>query len=381
MKKRFLLCATTLFSVVAILSAQNKSAGINLSLWQGAATQPHDSVQTTYVNWGLFSRLNALNGMSANVLGCEVDRDMNGVQLTGLANLVGGTMRGLQLAGISNVSGDNLVGVSAAGLVNIVGERANGVLVSGLTTIGGSNVSGMMLSGVLNLAGDVGTGWQLSGLANIARDYNGMQISGLLNLAGEDANGMQLAGLANLAGERMDGMQLALCNYATRLRGVQIGLVNYYREDLKGVQLGLVNANPNTRVQPMLYGGSAALSNVGVRFRNKLLYTMLGLSAMHRHLNDRFSAGLFYRTGISVPLVKRLSLNGDLGYEHIEAMNNKDEVIPRRLYALQLRTSLEYRLSSKFALFATGGYGWMRSYRDSANLHKGALAEMGMVLF
>ena len=42
------------------LPAQNKSAGINLSLWKDICTQPYDSTQTTYVNLGLLSTLNRL---------------------------------------------------------------------------------------------------------------------------------------------------------------------------------------------------------------------------------------------------------------------------------------------------------------------------------
>ena len=52
---------------------------------------------------------------------------MNGVQITGLANLAGGTMRGVQIAGVSNISGNNTVGLSAAGLVNITGDGSKAV--------------------------------------------------------------------------------------------------------------------------------------------------------------------------------------------------------------------------------------------------------------
>ena len=79
------------------LPAQNKSAGINLSLWKDICTQPYDSTQTTYVNLGLLSTLNRLNGVGINALGSVIHGDINGVQITGLANLAGGTMRGVQI--------------------------------------------------------------------------------------------------------------------------------------------------------------------------------------------------------------------------------------------------------------------------------------------
>ena len=76
-----------------------------------------------------------------------------------------------------------------------------------------------------------------------------------------------------------------------------------------------------------------------------------------------------------------LSISGDLGYQHIEAFDNKDEVIPKRLYALQARANLEYQFTRKFGIFATGGYGLTRFYNKSSNYDKGAIIEAGIVLF
>ena len=358
--KKTILTAAILMAAVS-LPAQNKSAGINISIWKDICTQPHDSTQTTYINIGLLSTMNRLNGVGINALGSVVHGDMNGVQITGLANLAGGTMRGVQLAGISNISGDNTVGLSAAGLVNITGDRAQGVVISGLTSIGGDNNSGLMISGFMNVTGNMA--------------------SGLLNVVGEHMNGLQIAGIANITASKLNGVQVALCNYATKTRGLQIGLVNYYKEDMKGFQLGLVNANPDTKVQMMVYGGNATPANIGVRFKNQLFYTILGVGSMYQGLNDKFSASASYRAGLSFPLYKGLSISGDLGYQHIEAFDNKDEVIPKRLYALQARANLEYQFTKKFGIFATGGYGVTRFYNKSSNYDKGAIIEAGIVLF
>ena len=169
------------------LPAQNKSAGINLSFWKDICTQPYDSTQTTYVNLGLLSTLNRLNGVGINALGSVIlYGDMNGVQITGLANLAGGTMRGVQIAGVSNISGNNTVGLSAAGLVNITGDGSKGVIISGLTGIGGDNNSGVMISGLMNVTGNMASGFQFSGVSNITgQSFNGMMTSGLLNVVGE----------------------------------------------------------------------------------------------------------------------------------------------------------------------------------------------------
>ena len=299
--KKTILTAAILMAAVS-LPAQNKSAGINISIWKDICTQPHDSTQTTYVNIGLLSTMNRLNGVGINALGSVVHGDMNGVQITGLANLAGGTMRGVQLAGISNISGDNTVGLSAAGLVNITGDKAQGVVISGLTSIGGDNNSGLMISGFMNVTGNMASGLHFSGVANITgQSFGGLMASGLLNVVGEHMNGLQIAGIANITASKLNGMQVALCNYATKARGLQIGLVNYYKEDMKGLQLGLVNANPDTKVQMMVYGGNATPANIGVRFKNQLFYTILGVGSMYQGLNDKFSASASYRAGLSFP--------------------------------------------------------------------------------
>lgn len=380
-RKKTILTAAILMAAVC-LSAQNKSAGINLSLWKDICTQPHDSTQTTYVNIGLLSTMNRLNGVGINALGSVVHGDMNGVQITGLANLAGGTMRGVQFAGVSNISGNNTLGLSAAGLVNITGDGSKGVVISGLTNIGGDNNSGVMLSGFMNVTGNMASGLQLSGAANITgQAFNGVMTSGLLNVVGEHMNGLQMAGLANITGNKLNGVQVGAFNYATNVRGLQIGLVNYYQKEMKGFQLGLVNANPDTRVQMMMYGGNATPANIGVRFKNNLFYTIVGVGSFYQNLNDKFSISASYRAGMSFSIYKGLSISGDLGYQHIEACSNKDEVIPRRLYALQARANVEYQLTKKFGIFATGGYGLTRFYNRSSNYDKGAIIEAGIVLF
>ena len=65
----------------------------------------------------------------------------------------------------------------------------------------------------------------------------------------------------------------------------------------------------------------------------------------------------------------------------ISRLSITDEVIPKRLYALQARANLEYQFTRKFGIFATGGYGLTRFYNKSSNYDKGAIIEAGIVLF
>ena len=360
-KRIFCLPLSLLFIVTGIVSAQNKSAGINLSVWKGISTQPADSAQTTYFNLGILSTMNRLNGVGFNAFGSVIGGNMNGIQFSGLANIVGGSMRGVQLSGISNINGNNMVGLSATGLVNIAGNQSKGVLLSGMTNISGDNTSGVMASGIMNISGDGASGVHLAGLANITgATFNGVTAGGLLNVIGEHLNGVQISGFANIVASRMNGVQIGLGNYATKAKGVQIGLVNYYKNEMKGFQLGLVNANPDTKVQMLIFGGNATKINIGARFKNKLFYTIIGAGTHYLDFSDKFSATLFYRGGIWLPLCKDLTISGDLGYQHIETFKNKDYGIPARLYGLQARLNLEYQITKKFGIFASGGYGGSR---------------------
>lgn len=383
MDKRILFIPLVLLLAVnSMLPAQNKSAGINLSLWKKASTQPVDSAQTTYFNLGLFSAMNRLNGIGINGFAGVVSRNMNGVQVSGLANMVGGSMRGLQFSGISNTNGHNMAGLSATGLVNITGNNAKGVLLSGMANISGDHTSGVMVSGLMNISGNKAGGMQLAGLANITGStFSGVMAGGLLNVTGEHLNGIQMTGLVNVVASQMNGVQIGPGNYATRAKGLQFGLVNYYKEELKGFQLGLVNANPDTKVQIMIFGGNATKINVGARFKNKLFYTILGAGSHYLKFSDKFSASLYYRGGIWLPLWKDLIISGDLGYQHIETFKNKNDGFPARLYGLQARLNLEYQFTKKFGVFFTGGYGGSRYYDKDLTYDKGVIAEAGIVLF
>lgn len=405
MKHLPLLIVGALLSVTAIptsakneLSSDKGRAGVNLSLWKHISTQPNDSVGSTFFNLGFMSSMNQLNGPSINILGGIVRHNVNGVQVSGIFNIVGEEMRGIQIGGITSVNGNNLTGVSVSGLVGITGSHSRGVLFSGLTNIVGDDSEGLLISGLLNITGEQSSGLHLAGLANIAgANFNGVTTSGLLNIVGEDLRGvqfsglsnitggslqgLQISGLANVAGEASGGVQLSPLNIVGEGKALQIGLVNYYKDNFNGFQLGLVNTNPDTKVQLMLYGGSSTKLNAGVRFKNKLFYTILGVGTHYLDFSDKFSGALSYRAGLELPLYKQLFVSGDLGYQHIELFKNKHHGYPARLYSLQARLNLEYRLTNALGIFITGGYGVERYYNKDKNYDKGLFLESGIVLF
>ncbi|WP_291529829.1 LA_2272 family surface repeat-containing protein [Bacteroides sp. UBA939] len=409
--RRLFLFITVLFLLIAEITvaqtASNRTpkgtggdkepVGINLSLWKNIATQSSDTIGSTCFNLGIYSSMNRLNGLGLNALGSVTERGVNGVQASGIFNMVDGNMRGIQMAGISNVNENNLSGISLSGLVGITVSHARGIVFSGLVSIIGEGSNGVVMSGLLNIAGLKSSGVHLAGLANFSDEsLNGIATAGLLNITGGELRGMQIGGLANITGGSMrgiqiagfanvvgggaTGLQIAPANVVRNGKGLQIGLFNYYKENFDGFQLGLVNVNPETKYQLMLFGGNTTKLNAGVRFKNKLFYTILGGGTHYLDFSDKFSASLFYRAGLELPLCKQLFISGDLGYQHIETFKNKDYGFPARLYALQARVNLEYRLTEKLGIFVTGGYGGSRYYNKGVTHDKGMILEGGVVL-
>lgn len=346
-------------------STSKKTVGVDLSLWPKASTQRNDSVGSTCLNIGLFSVVNNLYGVGVNAFSSIARKDVAGVQLSGITNIAGRRMHGVMASGLVNVAGDEVAGLMGTGLVNITGRTMSGIGVSGLLNIAGARSQGIQMAGMANVSGE---------------ELQGVSVAGLLNVAGQDVYGVQLAGLLNVAGDSLCGVQLGLANVAVKSHGLQIGLLNY-KSAPEGFQLGLVNFNPDTRVQMMFYGGNATKLNVGVRFKSKLFYNMIGMGAPSLDFDDRFSASVSYRTGLGFPLCKHVSVSGDLGYQHAETFKNKDEGFPARYYSLQMRLNVEYRFNEKLGLFVSGGYGWDRLYQSkNAAFDDGVIIEGGLML-
>ncbi len=290
-----------------------------------------DSIKTTYFSVGLISNTQRLNGVGINAI----------------FNIVQGDMHGLQVGGLTNVAHD-----------------VKGVQVSALSNMASAEVRGLQLAPVTNIAVTSDCALQLAGIANVCqREMRGVQIA-YGNYAGE-VNGVQL-GLLNLCGGRV--------------RGAQIGLINHSK-DTTAHKLGLVNITPQTRIQMMAFVGNTSKMNLAVRFKNRYTYTMLGIGTHYLDLNDKFSGCLFYRAGTFISLTRKLELSGDLGFFHIENFENESVQTPERMYSLQARVNLEYKLRPKLTLFASGGYGMTRHYDENKFYERKPIIEAGVILF
>lgn len=424
-----ILAFTFIYSVTS--SAQNKSAGINFSLYNNISTQPYDTLQKTWLNIGLISKIQTLNGIAINGINSRVYRNASGVQISGIASVVKDNMVGLQIAGIANITGGRSTGVKISGASNVCGNNFTGLGISGLTNIVGSNNCGFLVSGLVNITGNGSTGINIAGLVNINGDgnnsgirlaglgnimgkkFSGFEIGGLTNATGEDFNGVQIAALVNYSGGKTQGLQISAINNSTKTLagvqlacaynevkksfsgvqisplniandatdGVQIGIVNYSKTSAK-TKIGLVNINPDTRIQLMTFAGNTDKLNVAVRFKNRLFYNIVGIGNSFMGWDKKFSLDSFYRTGIWFNLCKRLSISSDLGFVNINAIDkeNKDND-PKHLYALQLRGNIEYNITKKLSVFGSTGYSISRYYSQDKTYSKKPIIELGIVLF
>ena len=287
----------------------------------------------------------------------------------------------MHVAGLGNVTGENQRGFIVAGLFNMNSCDCSGFHVSGLANIAGDHLQGAALSGLMNVAGKDMAGFQLTALMNIVgRDNKGFQLAGASNVSVTN-KGLQLAGLANYT-ETNKGMQISIANVSNHSdKGSQIGIVNICGDSCAR-QFGIVNLKPNTKVQMLVSGGNANRFNVSARFINRKVYTQLGMGFNYGDFTDKISLSGFYRAGLIFPLLpSKLDISGDLGFYHIETLDNKKEGCPARLYALQPRISLEYHPIKKFGIFVSGGYGWTRTYKGNHSYDNKPVFEAGIILF
>jgi len=384
-----------------------------------------ESLHQSYVNVGLMTHIADIRGASLNVLAAVVRGNVRGVQLSGLANFTDRDVDGIQFSSLFNGTENNSNGVTISGLVNATehsttgfqlaglcntaGYYQNGLALAGFTNIAAKQLNGVQLSTFCNVAGESARGLQLS-LSNIAPLMNGVQIGAFSNIVTDELRGLQYCPIANIASKTkhstqlamgnvcmdyMQGLQIGIWNYAHKVQGLQIGLFNVCDSLQKSTQIGLinithdslphaiglVNITPRTRIQMLTYGGNTSRANVAARFLGKFSYSILGLGTHYSGLNKNFSGCLFYRLGTYYRPLSRLMLSTDGGFYHIESFDNADASIPERMYSLQLHGNIEYEITYRISVFASGGYGWTRSYNHNRQYKSKPLVEIGLILF
>lgn len=253
-----------------------KYAPLHLGITQGVGTNGIKDLR--YVNDVSF---NLLTGQSwRNNVFCfsgishfQMIRSQ-GIYLAGISNTTGGypftkrnqkdslaTINAIQLAGVINKVNGGGRGAQVSGIMNQVTESFDGVQLSSTYNETKKGFSGVQLSGLVNKVGGVGIGVQSALLINGSRQLSGIQFLGLINAVMLDLDGLQLGGF-NYVGNKKANVYRTFNMY-----WLQIGAVNYVRENGDGMQIGLINN-----------GGNVGLSQIGIiNFSKKIPQYPIGL--------------------------------------------------------------------------------------------------------
>jgi hypothetical protein len=270
---------------------------------------------------------------------------------------------------------DALSGVQL-GLFGVSARRYAKGLQLGLFFTDTAELLGVQLAGVANVARAFQTGLQLTLGANYAGvSAQGMQAGGLVNYAAQ-VFGTQLAFGVNVALECAYGLQLASLNFAPRLMGVQLGFgngahhvhglqaggLNVATGRVRGAQIGLINYAEEADVSIALLGvtkkGGTHLQvsldemfapEVALRLEANYNYSFVSVATAPygRHVRGyAIGAGI----GAKVPLfLPRLWLDLDLGFHMLQSFDGYVRGVPNSLF--RLRALARYELYRHLSVF------------------------------
>jgi len=248
---------------------------------------------------------------------------LHSVQLAGFANTNLGESRGVQVAGFANTNLKGMNGVQVAGFGNV--------------TVGNS------------------TGAQIAGFGNVqVGDYRGSQIAGLTNIATEKIAGSQIS---------------ALFNHGKRVRGTQIGLINY-ADTLGGIPVGLLSIVKTGYHKIELSADEVFYANLGFRTGVRKFHTMImaGFKPEQSLAPSDTSVWTFgYGIGTARKLARWLYLDLDLSSQHV----NRGSFTNALSLLNKAYVGLDFQVAKKFSI-ATGitlnGYMTRTTYSDYPTL-------------
>lgn len=163
-----------------------------------------------------------VNGISVN--GRFDCQDFTGININLVTWSLNGAMVAREIKGVNLASwtvAEKLYGCSASYLLNHWQEKAKGITLAGLFNRGEAQ-TGVSFATGFNYLDESSGGAMLGGVFNHAGALNGLACAGVFNYVRERQTGVSFAGLLNVAGE---------------LHGVQIGLLNYARNNPPGLRL------------------------------------------------------------------------------------------------------------------------------------------------
>ncbi|MBJ6760541.1 caspase family protein [Myxococcaceae bacterium JPH2] len=314
-------------------------------------------------------------GLAIGLVSNWYDAESKGVMLAGAVNVASGEMAGAQLSLFTNVAGARLrgfqgtFGVNYAGDdVGVVGQLAGGV------NVARRDFEGFQGASVLNYVGGDAWGFQAAlgfnhvkgsmqgfqgalGINSTKADLTGVQAAMGLNRA-EHVTGGQVA-MLNVASE-VTGIQLGLINVAAHVTGTQVGLINL-SDRMTGVPLGLLSIEREGQFHVEVWSSDIQLTNLGLKFGGRYLYTTLIAGMGPDDRLDRFSLGI--GLGGHIPVSERFWVDVDVAAHAVTPMRKPfEDSVP---LLGQVRAMVGFQVLPRLAVFAGPTYNVFATWDET----------------
>lgn len=211
--------------------------GLNLTLWN-----PGENPDAAYngIAVGLIgTKARRVNGIALSGIGTNAKEQVRGIA-TGVLGVGAGNLTGAAVGVIMVDVKERLMGISISGFWTGNSKQLDGLALSvGAATA--QHVRGVTIGGLV-AAGDRSLkGLALSLGVACAPRFRGVAVGGL-GAGGKDMKGIALT-LGGIGGERLDGIMLAGLGLgaAKRIRGVAIGSALVFAPEVTGLTAGVLN--------------------------------------------------------------------------------------------------------------------------------------------
>jgi hypothetical protein len=245
--------------------------GVNLTIWK---PKHNPDALINGVAFGVVAPVGrSIRGSALGGVAIVTEQSLHGVGIAGVAQVSGGHMVGVHLSGVALVSGGTMAGLNVAGAGLVASGSLRGVNLAGLGAVAEQDMLGVNFA-TLGLVSQGAMRWvNLAGLGVVGqRGVAGLTVAGLGIVSGggriegialtpgvvESSDGARgiLVGGYRVKGPRIEGLSLNPVMLKARdftgvalgahnevmgtQRGLTIGIYNFARR-LQGVQLGVLN--------------------------------------------------------------------------------------------------------------------------------------------
>lgn len=248
---------------------------------------------------------------------------------------------------------------------------ARGVGIGVLWTRLEGNADGAFGSAIFSEARGRLRGAEGSGVVLLRKGkVEGFQSAGALVYTAGDVEGAQLS-IVNV-GADVTGAQVGIVNVGGHVRGSQVGLVNV-ADRVDGLPLGVVNVIKEGRTQALAWADTQVIANVGVKYLNGPLYTVVAGG-----FDGGDGAGLAFALGGHIQLGRASYLELDALYRYVSDFDDRDSDPDQHFAAGRLIAGLEGL--GPTGAFAGGGVSYsVDAHGQGASV--GAYGALGVALF